>query len=122
MGKEASAHTIFTVLGNSIENRYEFLTGIYEEGMTAVLREIAVAKMLEWEEDDSKERPCQQKEALCKVEMAYKKLGETLNATQRGLLITLDSEFGGLMSTESKEYFVAGFIAGYRFIKQLKES
>jgi vacuolar-type H+-ATPase subunit I/STV1 len=90
------------------------LTQLYEAGMSEILREIGYRIMLDWEET----RRCSDEEHDLseQVQDVFKHLQEQLSDDKK--LFEYEEQFNSLRAIEQEEAFLAGFIAGYRFLKK----
>lgn len=97
---------------------YDALSGIYEEGMKMVLQQIARTQLrFEYEHGGAgyKESDAQSQKVLS----LFAQLKADLPAELEGRLVVLQTEIGFLELEGMDAGYVSGFLAGYRFLKEL---
>jgi hypothetical protein len=107
---------------NISANSYDALTALYEAGMCDVLREVAILKSLQEPEEKRGVNTKQYVDAQKKLVDSQIKLHDTLSEEQQDLFREMDTDHSLLNAIESDEFFIKGFIAGYRFLKETQRS
>lgn len=98
----------------------ETMAVMYEEGMNQVLREIATRHLKYcdgFQVERSEKHECQQD----KVQTIFDQLRSKIRDEKlRSLFLELASEYGYLSLIEMDGAYIEGFLAGYRFLKELQ--
>lgn len=91
-----------------------FAGNCYEAGMIEILREIAEKELERF--PSFKMSPYTNK-VTKQVEEKYQLLKNSLNQPQIEVLEDYDDDFHSLIAAESGDYFVEGFVHGYKYLK-----
>jgi hypothetical protein len=91
---------------------------VYEAGAESSLRDMAILKWLELEYPSSQHIDVAN-ERLSKV---IQRLEDSFSEIQQGLYLEYESELNGAQEIEGREFYIAGFIAGYRLLKTIQSS
>lgn len=108
-----------TSLKVSLDHTLHFGMACYEEGMVEVLRPIAIQDLEYGVTDIPFTR--HSKKMAERAEKAYEKLEESLGEAQRELLKEYMDAANDQLGAEAGDFFVHGFLRGYRFLKNINE-
>ncbi|SDJ98505.1 hypothetical protein [Paenibacillus naphthalenovorans] len=100
-------------------DHYKAAEKFYEEGMNQVLKEMA-RKHLKAADGFGVEREERYVKQRTKVDKLLKQIGESGNKKNEDLLLNLDSELGAFFVLLADGAYIEGFIAGYKFLKELQ--
>ncbi|MGM7637614.1 DUF6809 family protein [Bacillus sp. Hm123] len=108
-----------TSLNVSLDHTFHFGVACYEEGITEVLRPIAIQDLDHGVQDIPLSR--HSAEIAKKVEKAYQELKERLNDSEQQVLKKYVDTCNDLLRVEADDYFIHGFLRGYRYLKNINE-
>lgn len=108
-------------LSYPIEN-HDSVNGIYEAGMIDVLREIAVTKLYEVEDGESIELPDEYRVQVEKHAAALQEIKKHLPEKYHSLVSAMEDAQCRITGLEMDDYFIRGFVEGYRFLRTLNSS
>lgn len=100
-----------------LDDVLSFSVDCYEAGMSEVLKEIAEREM---ENHPPIELTESTKEELRKIENLLNDLRHILDPSELRILEEFNDKYESLNSSESWEYFIAGFLRGYRYLKSIQ--
>lgn len=99
----------------SMDHALELGVACFEEGMMEVLRHIAVQDL---NQECGPIVMSKYSGEMTKVtEERYRALQQVLDGGERELLKRYDEAYRNLSGAEIEDYFIAGFIRGYRYLK-----
>ena len=98
----------------NLESVIGFASICYEAGMMEILRGIAEKEL---DRHPSVELSKSTRELINKVDHLLNILENTLNPEQMKLLKECNLQYQSLVDAEASDYFAAGFLNGYRYLK-----
>ncbi|NNU94695.1 hypothetical protein ETC01_16350 [Geobacillus sp. NFOSA3] len=120
MSSMVTAHKIAEIAKShrvSLDYALKFGAACYDAGMVEVLKGVAIEVLAR--EGNNIATSKYTKERRLAVEEKYKALESVLNEEEKQLLEDFNDEFQDLVYTEAENYFIEGFIHGYRYLKLL---
>lgn len=105
----------------SIGTELDFHTKLYEAGMEEILSQVAFRKLIECEiEETLPHVTTKSQSANERVINIFNQLNKQLHDSElKSLLLDLEAESNNLHNIESKQYFIQGFLEGYKFVKEI---
>ncbi|MCD8508886.1 MAG: hypothetical protein LRY73_02655 [Bacillus sp. (in: Bacteria)] len=92
----------------------------YERGMVEVIIEVAKTKLLEYEQAIEPTSP-KKRQAVDKAIAAFQQgMEQASTQEQKSNLMEIDATYSRCAAIEAEEHFIAGFVMGYRFLKEGK--
>ncbi|MDQ0253052.1 hypothetical protein J2S74_000424 [Evansella vedderi] len=94
----------------------------YENGMIEVIKEIAQTKLLQYELNRGSSSTIDRDATEHAIAAFQHAMDLASTPEQKKALMEIDSTYNRCAGKEADEYFITGFIMGYKFLKELKES
>lgn len=98
-----------------IDRILDFVIACYDSGMVEVIREIAIRDLYTGGGLVNQSKYARKMHAA--AEEKYQTLESKLNEEERKLLADLDDAFNDVMAAETYDYYIEGFVRGYRYLK-----
>lgn len=98
------------------------VTKVFEAGMHDILREIAIVKMYEVEDEGRFELGDEYEKQVEKHATLMNEIKELLPEKHRHLINEMDDVRSRIMVIEMDDFFIRGFIEGYKFLRTLNYS
>lgn len=93
----------------------------YERGMIEVIIEIAKTKLMEYEQTREPTSPKKRKATEQAITAFQQAMEQAATPSQKNALMEIDSTYNKCTTIEADEHFVAGFVMGYKFVKELQQ-
>ncbi|AEH49824.1 MAG: hypothetical protein CW346_14675 [Bacillaceae bacterium] len=123
MSTMVTAHKIAEIAKShrvSLDYALTFGAACYDAGMVEVLKGVAIEVLAREGSNILASKYTKEKRSI--VEEKYEALKSVLNEQERQLLEDFNDEFHDLVYAEAENYFIEGFIQGYRYLKLLSYS
>lgn len=95
---------------------------VYEAGMIDVLRQVAVSKLLDLDEQGRREYPPEYDKIVEEHAAVIAQITDALPNDHKELRFELEALENQMQSIEMDDQFIRGFIEGYKFLRSLNSS